>query len=173
MQHNKGDALCCGFGAAAGRFDLLDLIAQGRKRLAEAEATGAEYLIVYCSACYFIFSVVRELTGSKLEIYHILELLDMAEGRRPLHRTRRRAFNIIAIMSANITRMLLQGKARQRFKIDLAAIQGAPVPVDLDLTADRLCAFYDGFLNNQAMQNPFSRSILTAIVRLALAGREV
>ena len=173
MQHNKGDALCCGFGAAAGRFDLLDLIAQGKKRLAEAEATGAEYLIVYCSACYFIFSVVRELTGSKLEIYHILELLDMAEGRRPLHRTRRRAFNIIAIMSANITRMLLQGKARQRFKIDLAAIQGAPGPADVDFKPDRLCAFYDGFLNNQAMQNPFSRSILTAIVRLALAGREV
>jgi choline dehydrogenase-like flavoprotein len=78
MQHNKGDALCCGFGAAAGRFDLFDLVAQGKKRLAEAEATGAEYIIVYCSACYFIFSVVRELTGSKLEIYHILELLDMA-----------------------------------------------------------------------------------------------
>ena len=171
MQHNKGDALCCGFGAAAGRFDLFDLVAQGKKRLAEAEATGAEYLIVYCAACYFIFSVVRELTGSKLEIYHILELLDMAEGRQPLHRTRRRAFNIIAIMSANITRMLLQGKARQRFKIDPATIQGAPVPADLDLRADRLCAFYNSFLNNPVMQNPFSRSILTTSVRLALASR--
>ena len=171
MQHNKGDALCCGFGAAAGRFDLFDLVAQGKKRLAEAEATGAEYLIVYCAACYFIFSVVRELVGSKLEIYHILELLDMAEGRLPPHRTRRRAFNIIAIMSANITRMLLQGKARQRFKIDLATIQGAPGSVDVDFKADRLCAFYNGFLNNPVMRNPFSLSILTALVRLALAGR--
>jgi hypothetical protein len=115
--------------------------------------------------------VVRELVGSKLEIYHILELLDMAEGRLPLHRTRRRAFNIIAIMSANITRMLGQSKARQRFRIDLASIQGAPGPVDLDLKANRLCAFYNGFLNNPAMQNPFSLSILTALVRLALAGR--
>jgi len=171
MQHNKGDALCCGFGAAAGCFDLLDLIAQGKKRLKEAEATGADCLVVYCSACYFIFSVVRELVGSKLEIYHVLELLDMAEGRLPLHRTRRRAFNIIAIMSANITRMLLQGKARQRFKIDLTIIQGAPEPVDLDLKADRLCAFYNSFLNNPVMQNPFSLSLLTTLVRLLLAGR--
>jgi Fe-S oxidoreductase len=171
MQHNKGDALCCGFGAAAGRFDLFDLVAQGKKRLAEAEATGAEYLIVYCAACYFIFSVVRELVGSKLEIYHILELLDMAEGRQPPHRTRQRAFNIIAIMSANITRMLLQSNARQRFKIDLATIQGAPGPADVDFKPDRLCAFYNGFLNNPMMQNPFSLATLTALVRLALAGR--
>jgi hypothetical protein len=171
MQHNKEDALCCGFGAAAGRFDLFDLMAQGKKRLAEAEATGADCLVVYCAACYFIFSVVRELVGSKLEIYHILELLDMAEGRLPLHRTRRRAFNIIAIMSTNITRMLLQSEARQRFRIDLATIHGAPGPVDLDFKSDRLCAFYNGFFNNSAMQNPFSLSILTALVRLALAGR--
>jgi len=171
MQHNKGDALCCGFGAAAGRFDLFDLIEQGKKRLDEAEATGADYLIVYCSACYFIFSVVRELVGSKLEIYHILELLDLAEGRQPPHRTRRRAFNIIAIISANITRMLLQSKARQRFSIDLASIRGAPESVDLDSQADRMCAFYNSFFNNPAMQNRFSLSILTALVRLALAGR--
>jgi hypothetical protein len=171
MQHNKEDALCCGFGAAAGRFDLFDLIEQGKKRLGEAEATGADYLIVYCAACYFIFSVVRELVGSKLEIYHILELLDMAEGRQPPHRTRRRAFNIIAIISANITRMLLQSEARQRFSIDLASIQGAPQPVDLDFRADRLCAFYNSFFNNPAMQNYFSLSVLTALVRLALAGR--
>ena len=171
MQHNKEDALCCGFGAAAGRFDLFDLISQGKKRLAEAESTGADCLVVYCSACYFIFSVVRELVGSKLEIYHILELMEMAEGGQPLHRTRQRAFNIIAIMSANITRMLLQNKARQRFRIDLASIQGAPGPVDLDFKADRLCVFYNGLLNNPAIQNPFSLSILTALVRLALAGR--
>jgi len=171
MQHNKEDALCCGFGAAAGRFDLFDLMAQGKKRLDEAEATGADCLVVYCAACYFIFSVVKELTGSKLEIYHILELLDMAEGRQPVHRTRKRAFNIIAIMSANITHMLLQSKARERFRIDLASIRGAPWPVDLDLKADRLCAFYNSFLNNPIMQNPFVLSILTALVRLALAGR--
>jgi hypothetical protein len=74
-------------------------------------------------------------------------------------------------MSANITRMLMQSKARQRFKIDLTSIQGAPGPLDLDFNTDRLCAFYNGFLNNPAMQNPFSLSILTALVRLALAGR--
>jgi Fe-S oxidoreductase len=171
MQHNKGDALCCGFGAAAGRFDLFDLVAQGKKRLAEAEATGADCLVVYCAACYFIFSVVRELVGSKLEIYHILELIDMAEGRQPPHRTRRRAFNIIAIMSANITRMLLHTEARRRFKIDTAAIRGAPGPSALDLKVNRLCAFYNFLLNNPVVQNPFSLSILTALVRLALAGR--
>lgn len=171
MQHNKGDALCCGFGAAAGRFDLLDLIAQGKKRLAEAAATGAGCIVVYCAACYFIFSVVRELTGSKLEVYHVLELLDMAQGRLPPHRTRRRAFSIIAIISANITRMLLQGQARQRFKIDMAALQGAPGPEGVDFRPGRLCAFYNGFFNGPLMQNPFSRFTLTALVRLALAGR--
>lgn len=171
MQHNRADALCCGFGAAAGRFDLFDLIAQGRRRLAEAEAAGAECLVVYCAACYFIFSVVRELAGSKLELYHVLELLDMAGGRVPPHRTRRRAFNIIAIMSANITRMLLHGKARQRFRVETDSIRGAPAPGELDLGPDRLCAFYNGFLDSPAMQNRFSLSILTASVRLLLAGR--
>jgi len=168
MPHNRRDALCCGFGAAAGKFSLLDLIEHGSRRLKEAERSGADCLVVYCPACYFIFSVVRELYGSSLELYHIVELVEMAGGGRPLHRTRRRAFQIIAIISANMLRMLFQGDACQRFHIDVSRFEHALQADEIDLQPGCLVKFFNAVYGSPAIQNPVALGILHFTVRLVI-----
>ncbi|MHA1831352.1 MAG: heterodisulfide reductase-related iron-sulfur binding cluster, partial [Candidatus Helarchaeota archaeon] len=85
MEHNKENATCCGFGAASYSFNVLDIMKQSYIRLKEAESTGAKALIVYCSACLFIFSVAKELLNIKLPIFHIFELVQFATGETPKH----------------------------------------------------------------------------------------
>jgi len=165
MPHNCGDALCCGFGAAAGRFRLLDLIEHGSKRLKEAEQTGADCLVTYCSACYFIFSVVRELYGSKLELYHLLELVDLARGNKPLHRTRQRAFQIIAIITANILRMAFSSAARRRFHIDLNLFDRELLPEDIGSGSTRLTRFFNRLYKSAAFNNRLVLGMLHFAVR--------
>jgi Fe-S oxidoreductase len=165
MPHNCRDALCCGFGAAAGKFSLLDLIEHGSKRLKEAEQAGADCLVTYCSACYFIFSVVRELYGSRLELYHLLELVEMARGNKPLHRTRDRAFQIIAIITANILRMAFNGVARRRFYIDLSLFERELPPDDIGSQPTRLVKFLNSLYGSAAFRNAIVLSILHFTVR--------
>jgi len=165
MPHNCGDALCCGFGAAAGRFSLLDLIEHGSKRLNEAEQAGADCLVTYCSACYFIFSVVRELYGSRLELYHLLELIDLARGNKPLHRTRERAFQIIAIITANILRMAFSSAARRRFYIDLSLFDRELSVEDKYTKSTRLTGFFNRLYKSAALNNRLVLGILHFSVR--------
>ncbi|MDD5397546.1 MAG: (Fe-S)-binding protein [Dehalococcoidia bacterium] len=168
MPHNCRDSLCCGFGAAAGKFSLLDLIEHGSKRLKEAERSGADCLVTYCSACYFIFSVVRELYGSRLELYHLLELVEMARGNKPLHRTRQRAFQIIAIITANILRMGFNDAARRRFYIDLSLFERELSPDDIGSESTRLLKFLDTLYSSVAFRNIVTLGILHFTVRLII-----
>ncbi len=165
MPHNCQDALCCGFGAAAGRFSLLDLIEHGSKRLKEAEQAGADCLVTYCSACYFIFSVVRELYGSRLELYHLLELVELARGNKLLHRTRQRAFQIIAIISANILRMTFSSAARRRFKIDLGLFDRELSPQDIGPGSTRLTVFFNSLYKSATFNNKPVLGILHFFIR--------
>ncbi|MBN1691198.1 MAG: (Fe-S)-binding protein [Dehalococcoidia bacterium] len=165
MPHNRRDALCCGFGAAAGKFSLLDLIEHGSKRLKEAEQAGADCLVTYCSACYFIFSVVKELYGSRLELYHLLELIDLARGDKPLHRTRQRAFQIIAIITANILRMTFNSAARRRFHIDLSLFDRELSQDDTGTEPARLVRFFNTLYNSAAFRNAVVLGILHFTVR--------
>ncbi len=172
MKHNRENALCCGFGTAAGRFNILDLIEGGALRFREAEDAGAEWMVVYCAACYFILSVVKELIGSKVELYHLIELVDMAEGRKPPHRTRARAFDILSIMSANISRMLLSSDARKRFRIDLSQFDRNPDPARLNLAPDKLTGAYNRFYKSGLVQNRVTQAGLHRLVRLILQLRK-
>jgi Fe-S oxidoreductase len=167
MPHRHGDSLCCGFGAAAGQFSLLDLIDHGARRLKEAEQTGASCLVVYCPACYFIFSLVKELYGSRLELYHIVEIVDMASGGRPLHRTRQRAFQIIAIISANITRMLFNRSARRLFFIDISQFDRELAPGRISPGSTSLVKFFNAIYSG--LQNPVALNVLHSAVRLIIA----
>ncbi|MBN1375000.1 MAG: (Fe-S)-binding protein [Dehalococcoidia bacterium] len=168
MPHNRRDALCCGFGAAAGKFSLLDLIEHGSRRLKEAEQSGADCLVVYCSACYFVFSVVKELYGSRLELYHLVELVDLARGGKTLHRTRQRAFQIIAIISANILRMLFHGSARQRFHIDIHQFDHDLSSDDISLEPARMVKFFSSIYSSPVFQNPAVLSMLHFAFRLTI-----
>ncbi len=101
MEHSKENSLCCGFGAGAGRYSMLDIIDYARKKFKEAEQSGADALVAHCSGCLWILSVAKELLGVKMPIYHILELVQLAAGEQPTHRHRERAWDIIGAVLAH------------------------------------------------------------------------
>jgi len=105
MEHNKEDSLCCGFGAGASWVRNIsipfDIIHEGIKKFEEAENTGAKALVSYCGGCIYLLWASRELLGSKIDIYHIIEIVRMAIGEElnyP-HDHIERAWDIIAIIT--------------------------------------------------------------------------
>jgi len=114
MKHIKKDSLCCGFGAGASWVKnisiIFDIISEGRKKFKEAEETGAKALISYCSGCLYLLWATRELIGSKIDLYHIIEIVRMAMGEQlqypEIHI--RRAWDIIAIMTYQLIISILQ-----------------------------------------------------------------
>ena len=119
MKHNRKDSLCCGFGSGASwRRNIsivFDIINDGMKKFKEAEETGAEALISYCSGCVYLLWATKELLRSKIKIYHIIEIIRMAMGEKlnyPEDHVNR-AWDIIAI----ITYSLLLSFLRKNFYI--------------------------------------------------------
>lgn len=105
MKHSRKDALCCGFGKGASwtrNFTLpYEIIAEGAKKFKEAKDTGADALVSYCGGCIYLLWAARELLGSKIDIYHSLEIVRMAMGEH-LDYPRdhlRRAWDVIAIIT--------------------------------------------------------------------------
>lgn len=118
MAHIRENALCCGFGAGASwnrpmsiLFDIMDVA--GRK-LKEAEDTGADAMVSYCGGCLYLLWTARELFGSKLDIYHLVEIQRMAMGEKldypEIHV--RRAWDLIAIITYLMIRSLFGGNFR-------------------------------------------------------------
>ncbi len=114
MEHIKKDSLCCGFGAGASWVRNIsipfDIISEGCKKFKEAEETGANALISYCSGCLYLLWATRELVGSKIDLYHILEIVRMAMGEQlqypKIHI--KRAWDIIAIITYQLLISVLQ-----------------------------------------------------------------
>ena len=114
MEHIREDSLCCGFGAGASwvkNYAMpFDIISEGAKKFREAEATGAQALVTYCGGCLYLLWATRELMGSRIDIYHIIEVVRMAMGERldyP-HAHERRAWDIIAIITYQLMRSVFQ-----------------------------------------------------------------
>jgi len=114
MKHIKKDSLCCGFGAGASWVRnssiIFDIISEGCKKFKEAEETGAKALISYCGGCLYLLWATRELIGSKIDLYHIIEIVRMAMGEQlqypEIHINR--AWDIIAIMTYQLIISMLQ-----------------------------------------------------------------
>lgn len=105
MRHIKKDSLCCGFGAGASWTKNIsipfDIISEGVKKFKEAEDTKAKALVSYCSGCIYLLWATRELLESKIDIYHIIEVVRMAMGEKinyPKDHVKR-AWDIIAIIT--------------------------------------------------------------------------
>ncbi|MBC2714833.1 MAG: (Fe-S)-binding protein [Desulfobacteraceae bacterium] len=105
MQHNRKDSLCCGFGAGASWVKNIsipfDIVSEGAKKFKEAEKTGAKALVSYCGGCIYTLWAMRELFGSKIDVYHSIEIVRMAMGEKinyP-HDHVKRAWDIIATMT--------------------------------------------------------------------------
>ncbi|MFX1273956.1 MAG: heterodisulfide reductase-related iron-sulfur binding cluster [Promethearchaeota archaeon] len=114
MKHNKKDALCCGFGAGASWVKNMsipfDIISEGTKKFKEAEKTGAKALITYCGGCYYLLWATRELTRSKMDVYHVIEVVRMAMGEKlnyPIDHVKR-AWDIIAIITYQLLISMFQ-----------------------------------------------------------------
>jgi len=108
MKHNRKDSLCCGFGSGASWVKnvsiIFDIISEGMKKFKEAEETGAQALMSYCGGCIYLLWATRELTRSKVDIYHVIEILRMGMGEK-LNYPRdhiKRAWDIIAIMTYSL-----------------------------------------------------------------------
>ena len=120
MEHNRQDSLCCGFGKGASwthNFTMpFEIIASGAKKFREAEATGAGAMVSYCGGCIYLLWAARELLGSKIEVFHSLEVVRMAMGEvipYP-HAHIERAWDMITI----ITYQLMVSIAQKNFTID-------------------------------------------------------
>jgi Fe-S oxidoreductase len=96
MEHTKENALCCGLGAYAGSFNPIYVALTSRKRLEEANRTGAQILCTYCNGCFITFSIANLFTIFKPPLFHIIELLNYAvEGRYKTRKHRIRALQLI------------------------------------------------------------------------------
>ncbi len=132
MEHSKEDALCCGFGLGASstksREVPLRIVRGAIRRIREAEATGACALITYCSGCLFILSLAKEIIRSKLEIYHIFELVQLSSKEKPLHRHKKRARQVMKVMVSE----LLVSLFRKNIKLEPIS-KSLPLNRDSDL----------------------------------------
>jgi Fe-S oxidoreductase len=167
-RHARERALCCGFGAAAARFRIMDIISSGYRRLKELEDTGADAAVIYCPACLFILSLIKEFAGSTMPFYHPVELVEMAAGGEPLRRHERRAWDMAALISNHLLKYAAFPSYRRPF-------QPAYIPPELtslpDLPAgDRrrtraLAALYHSLL----VQNKAVRSLVSLTFKRAAA----
>lgn len=114
MKHIKDNSLCCGFGAGASwvkNFAIIfDIISEGAKKFKEAEETGANALISYCTGCLYLLWATKELLGSKIDIFHIIEVVRMAMGEKLEYPKAhiKRAWDIIAIMTYQLLVSIFQ-----------------------------------------------------------------
>ncbi|MHB1404232.1 MAG: FAD-binding and (Fe-S)-binding domain-containing protein [Desulfitobacteriaceae bacterium] len=78
MEHIKEEGLCCGLVSA---FDSLPSVAHsGMKRVEEAVATGAEYLVTNCAGCGSQFNATCHAMGSAVQQMDLTELVAKALG---------------------------------------------------------------------------------------------
>ena len=170
MQHIRDNAICCGwagtvptlFGPTSGNpfHTLANLLHSLYLRLQEAEATGAEALVVPCPGCCAFLSIIKVLTHSPMEIYLPIELAQMASGETPVHKHEQRAWDILAVT----TNLVL--------KWPFSAKRFFPTPVDIEgplPTATRSDTLRINLLgrlyHSKAIQNKISRALISSGVK--------
>jgi ferredoxin len=169
MKHHHENSLCCGFGAAASHFRVMDIMENAYRRLKEMEATGADAAVIYCPACLFILSVMKEMAGVKMPFYHPAELVEMAAGGQPSGRHEKRAWDIMAIISNHLLKYALFPSYRKSFQPVYISPEIETLP-DLPrgdrLRMKALAALYHGPL----VQNKVMRVIIAYGFKAAVGG---
>lgn len=170
MRHNRDNALCCGwagtvptlFGPTSSNpgHTLLNLLQSLYLRLQEAEATGAEVLVVPCPGCCAFLSLIKVLTDSPVEIYLPLELVQLAAGETPVHKHDERAWDILAVTTNLIVKWPFSAK---RF---------FPRPIDIDKPLPQASRadewrikLFARFYHSVLVQNTISRRLIAGTVK--------
>lgn len=174
MPHKRESALCCGwagtvptlFGPTSSNLfhTLLNLLQSLYLRLQEAEATGADALVVPCPGCYVFLSLIKVLTNSRLDVYLPLELVQAASGETPAHRNQERAWDILAITTNLVLKWFFSPKRFYPRPVDIEQ----PLPEVGRGDAARIRLFgklYRGAL----VQNPASRKLIASTVKAVIA----
>ncbi|MCP4196750.1 MAG: (Fe-S)-binding protein [Proteobacteria bacterium] len=123
--HTREQALCCGMCAVASNYSLTDAVRVAKKRVDELEQAPADMAMDYCGGCNWIFPLVGNLSFKKPKkpMYHLIELVQMATGEEPVHRTGKRSVDILTSIAGPLAAGYLSPK---RFWIE--DILGKPVP---------------------------------------------
>jgi Fe-S oxidoreductase len=174
MRHNRENALCCGwagtvptlFGPTSSNplHTLLNLLKGLYLRLREAEATGAEALVVPCPGCYSFLSLIKVLTNSKMDVYLPLELVQVATGEIPVHRNEERAWDILAVTTNLVLKWVFSPK---RFFPRPVEIE-KPLPEAGRADAARIRLF-GRLYHSVVVQNPVTRSLVALAVKTMIA----
>jgi Fe-S oxidoreductase len=130
LAHNRDGSYCCGFGRGAADIPKhaipFEIMRGAVRKIREAEEAGADGLVTYCTGCMYLLWAARELSGSRVAIYHLVEPVTMAMGAykyADLVRQRERAWDIIALITLAYSKSFFQ----QRFFIgDPADIRYRP-----------------------------------------------
>ena len=111
----RENALCCGIGGGfshASGYHPWDITLATLRSLRLASRTRAQALAVYCAGCLQMLTVGQIVYPNRMPIYHILELLQMATGERPLRRHKARG----RLMFSGVVRhQFPQSVSRKRF----------------------------------------------------------
>jgi len=91
MKHHHADGICCGIAAGCNRQMAQDIVSVGRRELREGVDTGAAEMAIYCTGCYLILSIIKNLSRSKQRLVHTMELLAEAVGEQVPRTTESRA----------------------------------------------------------------------------------
>lgn len=174
MRHTRENALCCGwagtvptlFGPTSSNplHTLLNLLQSLYLRLQEAEATGADALVVPCPGCYVFLSLIKVLTDSRVDVYLPLELVQIAAGEAPVHKNEERAWDILAVTTNLVLRWAFSPKRFFPAPVDIEK----PLPQARRGDAARIRLFgklYHSFV----VQNPVTRSLIAFAVKGTIA----
>ena len=96
MEYNREDMRCCGIAAGFSvdsAYHTFKMRSATVDNLNMAKKTGADALCVYCSGCLQTYNVAKKLYLKPfgMEIYHIIELLQLAIGENPKRLAKRTA----------------------------------------------------------------------------------
>jgi len=139
---------------------LVNLLHSLYLRLQEAEATGAEALVVPCPGCCVFLSLIKVLTNSPMEIYLPIELAQLASGETPVHKHEQRAWDMLAVT----TNLVLKWPfSPRRFFPRPVDIEG---PLPQATRGDTLRIKLIGRLYHSiAIQNRFSRALISTGIK--------
>ena len=111
VPHARENALCCGMCAGAARFHLRDIVHTAERLLRELEASPAPWAVDYCGGCTWLLGLINQalLSRYRKPRYHILELVQMAAGETPKHRTDHQMRHVMLALAPRLLGRYIQG----------------------------------------------------------------
>jgi len=116
MPRSKERMVCCGIGAGfsmRSNYNTARITLSTLKRINEARKTGADLLCVYCAGCMQMLGSGSLFYPNAPQIYHLLELVQLAAGEQPLRRISSRVKTMFAGVARHQMPKLLSNKRFQ------------------------------------------------------------